>query len=108
MESKSINLIPERTAPVFHVSQNDADREIRLNLFECASVIKLSGTESLRVRYKKPDKSIGSIGVTNTSNTYVDVTIPSSMTDLSGEVYCKLRISGLGAKAFKLIVEEKP
>ena len=108
MESKNINLIPEQTASVYHFSQNDANRTIRLNLFEGSNSVTLSGSEDLRVRYKKPDKSIGSIGVTNTSNTYVDVTIPSSMTDLSGEVYCKLRISGIGAKAFKLIVEGRP
>lgn len=105
MESKSINLIPERTAPVFHVSQNDADRDIRLNLFEGAKVVTLSGTESVRVRYKKPDGSIGSFGVTNTSNTYVDVTIPSSVTDKVGRVYCKLKINGLGYKAFYIDVE---
>lgn len=105
MESKSINLIPERTAPVFHVSQNDADREIRLNLYEGAKVVTLSGSEDLRVRYKKPDGSIGSFGVTNTSNTYVDVTIPSSVTDKVGRVYCKLKINGLGYKAFYIDVE---
>lgn len=108
MESKSINLIPEQTASVYHISQNDANRTIRLNLFEGSNSVTLSGSEDLRVRYKKPDKSIGSIGVDNTSDSYVDVTIPSSMTDLAGEVYCKLRISGIGAKAFKLIVEGRP
>ena len=105
MESKNINLIPEQTASVYHISQNDANRTIRLNLFEGSNSVTLSGSEDLRVRYKKPDKSIGSIGVTNTSNTYVDVTIPSSVTDKVGRVYCKLKISGLGYKAFYIDVE---
>lgn len=107
MESNYISMIPERNTPVFHVSQNDDGRVIRCNLHDGIKAYTLTGSESIRVRYKKPDNSISSIGVANTSSTYVDITIPSAMTDMVGKVYCKLRIAGIGAKAFHLEVEEK-
>lgn len=108
MENNYINLIPERNMPVFHVSQNDNGRVIRCDLYDGVKAVTLSGNERLYLRYRKPDKSISSISVTNTGDTYVDITIPSGMTDIKGKVYCKLWINGIGAKAFILEVEEKP
>lgn len=108
MENKYINLIPERNTEVFHISQNDSGRTIRCNLYDGVKSFTLSGTESVRLRYRKPDKSISSFSVANTASDYVDITIPSGMTDAKGKVYCKLRINGIGAKAFILDVEEKP
>lgn len=108
MESRYINLIPERNMPTYHFSQNDNGRVIRCELYDGVKAFKLSGTENIRIRYIKPDGSISSISVTNTSDTYVDITIPATMTDIKGKVYCKLRINGIGAKAFILEVEERP
>lgn len=108
MEQNYINLIPERNTPVFHASQDDNNIVIRCDLYDGVKAFKLSGTESIRLRYRKPDGSVSSMSVTNTSDTYVDVTIPATMTDVKGKVYCKLRISGIGAKAFILEVEERP
>lgn len=108
MESYYINLIPERNMPTYHFSQNDNGRAIRCDLYDGVKAFKLSGTETIRLRYRKPDNTIGSIGVTNTSNTYVDITIPDSMTDIKGKVYCKLRVNGIGAKAFIIEVEGRP
>ena len=108
MESKYINAIPERGAEVYHLSQGDSNRQIRCSLYEGAKAVKLSGTETLRMRYKKPDGSIGSIGVANTSNTYVDITIPDTIVDKKGLVYCKLKVNGIGCKAFYLSVEARP
>ena len=105
MESNYVNLIPEREATVFNASQYDNGRVKRLNLYDGGIAHKLTGAEVVRVRYKKPNGDVGSIGVTNTSSTYVDITIPAEMTDISGRVYCKLRIDGIGAKAFYLNVE---
>lgn len=108
MESNYINLIPERNTPVYHLSQNDNGRTIRCELYDGVKTVSLSGTESIRLRYRKPDNSIGSIGVTNTSNTYVVIYIPASITDVKGKVYCKLRVNGIGAKAFIIEVEGRP
>lgn len=108
MEQNYINLIPERNTPVFHASQDDNNIVIRCDLYDGVKTYTLSGTENIRLRYRKPDGSISSIGVANTSDTYVDVTIPATMTDIKGKVYCKLRINGIGAKAFMLEVEERP
>ena len=105
MEAFYIDLIPERGTPVFHVSQGDTNRTIRCNLYDGVQAIKLAGTEAIRLRYKKPNNDIASLPVTNTSLTYVDIPIPSAMTDIAGKVYCKLRINGVGAKAFYIDVE---
>lgn len=105
MEAFYIDLIPERGTPVFHVSQGDSDRVIRCNLYDGVKAIKLTGTDKIRLRYKKPDGDISSFSVTNTELTYVDIPLPATLTDLAGIVYCKLRINGVGAKAFNIEVE---
>lgn len=104
-ETKSIDFIPERTAEVFHASQNDSGRVIRCSLFDGTSALTLAGTEDIRVRYRKPNGNINSFGVTNTSSNYVDVTLPDDLTAIAGRVYCKLRIDGVGCKAFYVDVE---
>ena len=108
MEANYIDRIPSRGTPVYHVSQNDNGRVIRCNLYDGAQAIKLAGTESIRLRYKKSNGDVSSFNVTNTQLTYVDIPIPSSMTDIIGKVYCKLRINGIGTKAFYIDVEGRP
>ena len=105
MESNYVNLIPEREAPVFNASLNDNGRVIRCYLYDGATIYKLTGAENTRLRYKKPNGDVGSFSVTNTSGTYVDITFPAAVTNVSGKVYCKLRINGIGTKAFYLNVE---
>lgn len=107
MEIKYINLIPERGAPTFHFSRNDNNRVIRCVLYDGAKLFSLSGSEVLRLRYRKPNGEVSSIGVENTSDNYVDIPIPNSMVDVAGKVYCKLRIDGIGAKAFYIEAEER-
>lgn len=108
METKYINLIPERETPVFHISQNDNNRIIRCKLYDGAKAVTLSGSENIRMRYRKPDGSISSIGIENTSENYVDITIPASITDIKGKIYCKIRINNIGAKAFIIEAEGRP
>ena len=100
MESKVINTIPEGKAEVYHFSQNDANRTIRLVLTEA-----LTGTETLAVHYVKLNGTIGSFNVPSTTGNNLDIDGPSSVTDISGYVYCKLRIDGIGAKAFFIEIE---
>ena len=100
MEQHTIKTIPEGVDEVYHVSLNDSDRVIRLDLTDA-----LTGSEVLAVHYLKPDDSIGSVSVPSTSGIYIDFTIPSAMTNKSGCVYCKLRVDGIGLKAFDIMVE---
>lgn len=108
MQSNFLNIIPECAAPLYRVSQGDSGRTIRCNLYEGVIAYELDGTEDIKLRYRKPNGDISSIPVDNTSDSYVDIAIPSAMTDVAGLVYCKLRINNIGAKAFLINVERKP
>ena len=108
MEAYYINLIPERGTPVFHVSQGDTDRIIRCDLYDGVKAVKLTEADGIVLSCKKPDGNAISIAVTNTKLTYVDIPIPSTITDIVGKVYCKLRINNIGAKAFQIEVEGRP
>ena len=106
MESNYINFIPELGTPIYHVSKGDVNRTIRCDLFDGFVAKELTGSESIRMRYKKPNGDISSIFVPNTESSYLEIAIPAEITDTSGRVYCKLHIDGIGAKAFYIEVEE--
>lgn len=101
MERKLINFIPEGVEEVFHLSQGDNGRVIRCNLSEA-----LTGTEALSLRYLKASGDFNAINVENAGGTYVDISIPSAVTDVPGFVYCKLHINGISAKAFLINIEQ--
>lgn len=105
MESKNINLIPEKTMPVFHASKLDTNRVIRCNLHEGASSLSLTGAEFVRLRYLRPDGVHGRVFVPHSSGSVLDITIPSDAVSVPGRVYCKLKIGDLGCKAFIIEVE---
>lgn len=109
METNYINAIPDRMMrKTYRMSQNDNNREIRCGLHDGALVKTLTGTESLVLRYKKPDGTAGFIGITNPSGNYIDIAIPNTITDKAGDVYCKLHIDGIGYKAFLINIEGRP
>ena len=101
MEAKLINIIPEGVEEVFHASLGDDGRIIRCDLTET-----LTGAEALSLYYLKSNGDFDAITIESTSGNYVDISIPSAMTDIPGFVYCKLHIDGIGAKAFLLNVEQ--
>lgn len=105
MESKNINLIPEKTMPVFHASKLDTARVIRCNLYEGAASLSLTGAELVRMRYLRPDGVHGRVFVPHSSGSVLDITIPSDAVSVPGRVYCKLKIGDLGCKAFIIEVE---
>lgn len=106
MESNYVNYIPEQNTPVYHVSKGDVNRTIRCDLLAGFVAKKLTGTESIRMRYKKPNGDISSISVPNTESSYLEITIPAEITDTAGMVYCKIHIDGIGLKAFYINVEK--
>lgn len=103
MESNIINYVPKGKTPVYHLSQNDNGRTIRVVLTET-----LTGSEALTLRYLKLNGAIGAVAVPSTSGVNVDIDIPSSMTDIKGYCYCKLRVNGVGVKAFYIDIEGRP
>ena len=106
MESNFINVIPEWRTPIYHASQGDNGRTIRCSLFDGAAAYTLDGTEALTLRYRLQDGTISAVPVTNTGDSYVDITVPSAMTQVVGLVFCKLRVNSIGAKAFYLAIEK--
>lgn len=108
METLNLNLIPGQPSKICHVSENDVGRVIRLKLVDGFIPYTLTGSESLKLRIRKPGKPIFTEAVTNTSDDYVDIVTSENMTDTPGRVYCKLRIGTIGAAAFYLDVEKKP
>ena len=63
MESNYINIIPEGETKTYNASQNDSGRTIRSELFEMPMAYTLDGSESIRLRYRKPDGSVYSGGM---------------------------------------------
>ena len=104
-ESQLINTIPEGKTKVYHASCGDENREITVSLHDGPAVYTLTGTEALTLRYKKVNGEIGACAVPGTSGSDVTVTLPADVCDTAGVVFCKLRINGIGAKAFFVMVE---
>lgn len=107
MEIIKLNIIPKGVNYCAHASLNDNGRLFRAELFEDTERYTLTGSERLRVRYRRPDNVISSFSVVNTGSNYVDISIPSDLTARAGLIYCKLRINSISCKAFYIDVENK-
>lgn len=103
METKTVNTIPEGMSAMFHASQGDNGDTKTVCLTE-----ELAGTETLVLRYVKPNDEIGATVVPSVSGTDVVITITSDMTDVPGIVYCVLRVNGNACKCFGLMIEGRP
>lgn len=108
MEIINLNLIPDRFSPVAHASQNDVGRVIRFKLFNGPIPFKLTGSESIKLRIRKPDGKIATLPIINTSDDYIDIVTTEQLTGTAGRVYCKIRIDDLGTESFYLFVEPQP
>lgn len=108
MEIINLNTIPDGHSPVAHVSQNDEGRVTRFNLFDGVIPFVLDGTESVKLRIRKPNGVTSEILIVNTADSYVDIITTKQLTDVAGRVYCKLRINDLGTKSFYYFVESQP
>ena len=102
MEVINLNLIPNGTNPVVHVSQYDEGRDFRFNLFDGTSVLTLDGTETIECDVKKPDGNIVTVAVTNTSSNYIVVTTTLQMTACSGNSLGTIKISKGGDNLYTL------
>lgn len=108
MEIIPLNIIPKGVTYSVNCSKNDKNRVFRCELYDEQDKYYLSGSESLRVRYERPDKMVSSFGVVNTGSNYLDMEIPQELTEISGLVYCKLHIDSISAKGFYIKVEDSP
>ena len=108
MQELYLNLIPGSIPPVCKASQNDVGRTIRFNLVDGFIPKVLSGTEEIKLRARKPDGSIHTSYITNTSEAYLDVTTSEDLTNIAGNVYCKIWIGSVCMQAFIMKVENQP
>lgn len=112
MELIDLNLIPGLTNPVCHVSQFDVGRVIKFNLFEGSAVYTLSGTETLTLIVKKPDNTILTQSITNTSSNYITISTIEQMCPIYGYNICELKIEDSGtvihSTNFLMFVEKDP
>lgn len=110
MQTINLNLVPGKVKPVVHSSQYDVGRTFRCNLFDGSTVLTLDGSETITIEGQKSDSHIFLYSVTNTSNSYVNVTTTEQMTAVSGLVDCELRIkkgtTDVGTANFWLEVEK--
>jgi len=112
MEVFNLNIRPGKTCPVIHCSQFDKGRAFRANLYDGSEVFTLTAAETLSVIEKKSDGNMVTIGVTNTSDSYVEFATTEQMTALAGPQICELRIvegdTLIGSANFILDCEESP
>ncbi len=92
MENITLNLIPGLNNPVCHVSQYDVNRIIRLNLYEGNTIYTLSGSERVILNVRKPDNTVVSSILANTSSSYVTFNTTTQMCPLPGDNVCELSI----------------
>lgn len=104
-EIRTIDLIPEYEPKVYHASCGDINRSIRVNLVEGLSTLTLTGGETLILNCLLPNGEKHQQVIPSTSGSYIDIDLDEEITALEGFVYCKLKISGLGCKAFLIYVE---
>lgn len=107
MEIRLIDKIPARQTPVYHVSQGDQQRVVGLKLCEGTEPINITGTETLRVRYRLQDGTVSSFGINNvySDTDTIYAIIPNELTAVIGYSYCKLFVNSIGYKAFYIEVE---
>lgn len=92
MEVIKLNIIPQGVPPICHASQYDNKRVYRALLFDNFIPFKLDGTETLTLEVRKPDDTIITADIPNTSDNYIDFNNSEQMTAVAGVNQCKIRI----------------
>lgn len=93
METITLNLIPTGVRPTCHVSQNDNERNIKINLVDGSLAYQVQSGDEIKLNIRKPDDTVVSSEVDATvGNTYVIVEITDDMCDVDGRNLCEVRI----------------
>lgn len=112
MEEIDLNLIPDESPPVCHVSQFDVGRQIKANLFDGSNVYTLTGNETIDICVRKPDAHTVTQRLTATAGTHVIIETTEQMTAVNGTNLCEISIANgstlIGTLNFLMEVEEDP
>lgn len=110
IESINLNLIPSGVSPVCHVSQYDAGRQIKINLFEGINPYTIQSGDAFTLNVRKPDNTIVTTSVSGTQgNTYITISTTEQIAAVVGENLCELKITNgstvIGTLNFVMLVE---
>lgn len=112
MQIVYIDLIPQKIKPVVMASQFDDKRHVRFRLTENGEDYTLTGTETVTVTIRKPDRNIVVITPEVTENNYIDVYFTEQACACFGtsfgEITIEDDISKIGTCNFDLDVELSP
>lgn len=113
METITLNLIPTGVCPTCHVSQNDNERNIRINLVEGSQAYSIKAGDEIKLNIRKPDLTVILSDVDYTvGNTYVIAEITDDMCDIDGKNLCEIRIingsTRISSSNFYMDVETDP
>lgn len=95
-ESIGLNMIPKGIAPMCYTSQYDVGRSIRVNLFSGITPYVLDGTETVTLNVRKPDNTIVTAELTNTSSSYVTFETTEQMCAVAGINKCTISVAKSG------------
>lgn len=94
LESINLNLIPSGVNPVCHVSQYDAGRQIRINLFEGINPYTIQSGDAFTLNVRKPDNTIVTTSVSGTQgNNYITISTTQQIAAVVGENLCDIKIT---------------
>jgi len=106
MQEVFLNLLPNGVPPVSYISQYDGtSRVIRFRLLNGTEPLTLSGSETITLNFRKPDRETVTLEVENSSSNYIDLVISPELSDKHGEGSGEFRIQGLGTLSFKMYIE---
>lgn len=116
METINLNIIPCGHIETINVSQGDSGRVVRANLFDGDSVYTIPAGYIVTAKVLTTNRDIIDIAITNTGDSYVDITIPDEVTAKSGIAMCKMRVKDaaehpqydVGFSVFFIDVEAQP
>lgn len=94
IESINLNLIPSGVSPVCHVSQYDAGRQIKINLFEGINPYTIQSGDAFTLNVRKPDNTIVTTSVSGTQgDNYITISTTEQIAAVVGENLCELKIT---------------
>ena len=112
MQIVYIDLIPQKIKPVVMASQFDDKRHVRFRLTENGEDYTLSGTETVTITIRKPDRNIVVITPAVTAANYIDVYFTEQACACFGVSFGEITIdddnSKIGTCNFDLEVELSP
>ena len=113
MEEITLNLIPTGVRPTCHVSQNDNERNIKINLVNGSLAYSIQADDVIKLNVRKPNETVVSASVSATAgNTYIIANVTDDMCNIDGTNLCEVRITNgstrISSSNFLMEVETDP